>query len=30
VCYRLNLVGNSLDPYKYTPAVGIQDTTLYL
>jgi hypothetical protein len=31
VCYQLNQVGNSsLDPYKYPPAVGIQDTTLYL
>jgi hypothetical protein len=31
VCYRLNQVGNSsLDPYKYLPADGIQDTTLYL
>jgi hypothetical protein len=30
-CYRLNQVGNSsLDPYKYLPADGIQDTTLYL
>jgi hypothetical protein len=30
-CYRLNQVGNSsLDPYKYTPTDGIQDTTLYL
>jgi hypothetical protein len=29
--YRLNQVGNSsLDPYKYLPAGGIQDTTLYL
>jgi hypothetical protein len=30
-CYRLNQVGNSsLDHYKYPPADGIQDTTLYL
>jgi hypothetical protein len=30
-CYRLNQVDNSsLDPYKYVPADGIQDTTLYL
>jgi hypothetical protein len=30
-CYRINKVGNSsLDPYKYPPADGIQDTTLYL
>jgi hypothetical protein len=29
--YRLSQVGNSsLDPYKYPPANGIQDTTLYL
>jgi hypothetical protein len=31
LCYQLNLVGNSsLDPYKYPPADGIRDTTLYL
>jgi hypothetical protein len=31
VCYQLNQVGNSsLDPYKYPPADGIHDTTLYL
>jgi hypothetical protein len=30
-CYQLNQVGNSsLDPYKYPPANGIQDTTLFL
>jgi hypothetical protein len=30
-CYRLYQVGNSsLDPYKYPPADGIQDITLYL
>jgi hypothetical protein len=30
-CYRLNQVGNfPLHPYKYPPADGIQDTTLYL
>jgi hypothetical protein len=30
-CYQLNQVGNSsLDPYKYPPANGIQDNTLYL
>jgi hypothetical protein len=30
-CYQLNQVGNSsLDPYKYPPTDGIQDTTLYL
>jgi hypothetical protein len=29
--YQLNQVGNSsLNPYKYPPADGIQDTTLYL
>jgi hypothetical protein len=28
-CYRLNQVSNSsLDPYKYHPTDGIQDTTL--
>jgi hypothetical protein len=30
-CYQLNQVSNSsLDPYKYPPANGIQDTTLYI
>jgi hypothetical protein len=30
-CYQLNQVDNSsLDPYRYPPANGIQDTTLYL